>query len=273
MSDLITPDELPTWVPGDSTTDSRTLGWGRRPGPGLALPGPRRADPRPQRLHDRRLQTGNDAHEPSLHRRLAQRAVTPGVISLLTHAARSHWRWSEPLEVTHLYLSPGVMAEVAADAYERHIKDVELRDILRTEDPVLTGIAACLDQKSREDGLGCRVYVDFPEDFRLACTFCAVTRMLLSVNGRSGGLSRTQCRLLDQYVEEHLDRPISLEELAGVVQLSVFHFSRKFRCEFGSPPHAYLMSKRIERARAQLARGDIPLKAVAATAAFPTRAT
>ena len=37
--------------------------------------------------------------------------VAPGCVSLLTHAAQSHWRWSEDIEVTHLYLSPGTMAE------------------------------------------------------------------------------------------------------------------------------------------------------------------
>ena len=61
---------------------------------------------------------------------------------------------------------------------------------------------------------------------------------------------------------------MSLAELAGVVQLSVFHFTRKFRAEFGCPPHAYVMRKRIERAKAQLAKRDIPLKVVAANSGF-----
>jgi AraC family transcriptional regulator len=51
-----------------------------------------------------------------------------------------------------------------------------------------------------------------------------------------------------------------LAELAGVVQLSEFHFAHKFRTEFGCPPHTYVMRKRIERAKAQLAQGNIPLK-------------
>ena len=68
--------------------------------------------------------------------------VAPGSISLLTHAAQSHWRWRDDIEVTHLYLSAGAVADVAAQAYERHVRDVELRDVLRTDDPVLAGIAA-----------------------------------------------------------------------------------------------------------------------------------
>ena len=44
------------------------------------------------------------------------------------------------------------MADVAAQAYERHVRDVELRDVLRTDDPVLAGIAALLARESREGG-------------------------------------------------------------------------------------------------------------------------
>jgi AraC family transcriptional regulator len=83
-----------------------------------------------------------------------------------------------------------------------------------------------------------------------------------------GGLPHVQCRLLTRYIEENLDRNISLADLAGVVELSVFHFLRKFRTEFGCPPHAYVMRQRIERAKRQLARRDIPLKVVAANCGF-----
>ena len=83
-----------------------------------------------------------------------------------------------------------------------------------------------------------------------------------------GGLSRAQCRLLNEYIDENLDRNISLAELAGVVQLSVFHFTRKFGTEFGCPPHAYVMRRRIEHAKHQLGRRDIPLKMVAANSGF-----
>jgi AraC family transcriptional regulator len=83
-----------------------------------------------------------------------------------------------------------------------------------------------------------------------------------------GGLSRAQCRLLTEYVDENLDGNILLADLAGVSKLSVFHFMRKFRAEFGCPPHAYVMLRRIERAKRRLSRRDVPLKVVAASCGF-----
>jgi len=58
---------------------------------------------------------------------------------------------------------------------------------------------------------------------------------------------------LTQYIEEHLADEISLSSLARLVQLSPFHFSRAFKDSFGMPPHRYLTSRRIERAKALLA--------------------
>jgi AraC family transcriptional regulator len=37
------------------------------------------------------------------------------------------------------------------------------------------------------------------------------------------------------------------------VQLSPYHFSRAFKQSFGMPPHRYLTSRRIERAKSLLA--------------------
>ena len=268
MSDLITPDELPIWVPGETTVDSAPLAWEgvrargyRYTALDVPIPGIREyiivAYKDGATLMNRRS-TGDWRNEH----------VGPGCISLLTHATESHWRWGEDIEVTHLYLSPETMAQVAAEAYDRHINKVELRDVLRADDPVLVGIAASLAQEAREAGLGGRLYAEALRNHACVHILRHYANVIFREPSRSGGLSRAQCQLLNQYFEENLDRNISLAELAGVVQLSEFHFARKFRNEFGCPPHAYVMRKRIERAKAQLARGNIPLKVVAANSGF-----
>jgi AraC family transcriptional regulator len=51
------------------------------------------------------------------------------------------------------------------------------------------------------------------------------------------------------YIREHLDREITLAELAGQVRLSRFHFCTAFRLATGKRPHEWLAIQRIERAR------------------------
>ena len=51
--------------------------------------------------------------------------------------------------------------------------------------------------------------------------------------------------------------PIDVAALARVALMSAGHFSRQFRATYGETPYSYLMTRRIERAKALLRRGDL----------------
>jgi AraC-like DNA-binding protein len=50
--------------------------------------------------------------------------------------------------------------------------------------------------------------------------------------------------------------PLGVEDLAAAAGLSRAHFSREFRQTFGESPHAYLLTRRLERAAALLRGTD-----------------
>jgi AraC-like DNA-binding protein len=50
--------------------------------------------------------------------------------------------------------------------------------------------------------------------------------------------------------------PLGVDDLARAAGLSRAHFSREFRRAFGEPPHAYLLTRRLERAAALLRDSD-----------------
>jgi AraC-like DNA-binding protein len=54
-----------------------------------------------------------------------------------------------------------------------------------------------------------------------------------------------------RYVE-----PLDVDDLASAAGLSRAHFSREFRRAFGESPHAYLLTRRLERAAALLRNTD-----------------
>lgn len=67
-----------------------------------------------------------------------------------------------------------------------------------------------------------------------------------------GGLATWQQKKVSEYVEEHLNADISLNTLAGIAELSPYHFARAFKQSFGAPPHRYVTDRRIVRAKALL---------------------
>ena len=50
--------------------------------------------------------------------------------------------------------------------------------------------------------------------------------------------------------------PLDVDDLARAAGLSRAHFSREFRRAFGESPHAYLLTRRLERAAALLRKTD-----------------
>jgi transcriptional regulator GlxA family with amidase domain len=59
--------------------------------------------------------------------------------------------------------------------------------------------------------------------------------------------------LMDRAYAEPLDVPA----LARAALMSPAHFSRQFHAAYGETPYSYLMTRRIERAKALLRRGDM----------------
>lgn len=58
-------------------------------------------------------------------------------------------------------------------------------------------------------------------------------------------------------IDREYARPLEVPALAQVALMSPGHFSRQFRAAFGETPYGYLMTRRIERAKALLRRGDM----------------
>jgi AraC family transcriptional regulator len=62
-------------------------------------------------------------------------------------------------------------------------------------------------------------------------------------------LSECQIALINNYVDRHMDDPISLGSLAGILNMSTWHFVRRFTASQGVPPHTYIKQRRLSRAK------------------------
>lgn len=56
--------------------------------------------------------------------------------------------------------------------------------------------------------------------------------------------------------------PLDVPALARAAYMSPGHFSRSFRAAFGETPYSYLMTRRIERAKALLRHGELSVTEV-----------
>jgi AraC family transcriptional regulator len=85
-------------------------------------------------------------------------------------------------------------------------------------------------------------------------------------------LSKGQLSKIMMHLENHLDETISVKRLAGLVELSEFHFSRAFKATLGDSPYRYLLRRRLEVAKHLLLSTKMSLAEVALEVGFSSQA-
>jgi AraC family transcriptional regulator len=78
-----------------------------------------------------------------------------------------------------------------------------------------------------------------------------------------GGLAPWQVRRIATYIDSNLNSPVTIQLLAKLARLSRYHFSRAFKASFGSPPHRYVMRRRMELAQEMMLRTKFSLSQIA----------
>jgi len=90
----------------------------------------------------------------------------------------------------------------------------------------------------------------------------------VSVSLASQSSEMASIRDLQIWIAEHLERKLSVDDLAERMSMSVRNFERVFTREVGSTPSQYVLQMRVEAARRELERTDDGLKQVASHAGF-----
>ncbi|MGJ5177162.1 helix-turn-helix domain-containing protein [Bradyrhizobium oligotrophicum] len=268
MSHLITVEELPRYAPGDLMLDSATVG---------------KADFRLRVFRyapsdiwvppsDNFLVVVYREGTTSMNRRVTggwkQNHVGRGVTTLLTRAEASDWRWNGNLEVCHFYISPSLMAKTASDAFDRDADGVELHDLLKVEDPVLTWIGDRMVQEVSEGGPGGRLCYDalaLQASVHILRRYASVHFKMPCSQGR---FRPAHARMIEDYVEQNICRNITLEELANICNCTPVQFARKFHAHYGMRPHAYVLHRKVERACQHLRQDRLALKEIALLSGF-----
>jgi AraC family transcriptional regulator len=77
-------------------------------------------------------------------------------------------------------------------------------------------------------------------------------------------------RRVIEYIQENLDKPLTIVELGAVVCISPYHFARLFKGSTGLPPHQFVVRQRIAQASALLETRELTVAQIARMVGFRT---
>lgn len=78
-----------------------------------------------------------------------------------------------------------------------------------------------------------------------------------------GGIPAYRLRKVVDFVQDHLDRRITVAQMAEQARMSEYHFARMFKQSLGLAPMQYVTQCRIEKAARLLRRTDLKIEEVA----------
>ncbi len=96
--------------------------------------------------------------------------------------------------------------------------------------------------------------------------------MMTTLGTSADGHALPGCRLrrVTEYIQQNLDKDLTLAELAAVVCMSPYHFARLFKGSTGVPPHRFVVRQRIARARGVLATPELSIAEISRLVGFRT---
>jgi AraC family transcriptional regulator len=256
-------------VPGAQTTSGR-LGW-------VGLEAVRcRAEPTfeldpPALTHHWLVQFVRPPQDMDLRYEGVKRHVPPpaGAISLVPAGNPARWRWSGRREWLHVYLEPGLVGRIAAEAFDLDPARLEVPPLDNLDFPPPRATMAAVAAELASDGAGGPLAAESLANVLAVHLLRHLSAPGRLERGRDGVLPRGRLRAVVEYVEEHLDAGPTLEQKAAVARVSVYHFARQFKHATGLPPHQYVILRRVERARELLqARTELSLAEVTAEVGF-----
>jgi AraC family transcriptional regulator len=193
--------------------------------------------------------------------RLQIRRVEFGDVHINPGTTPFFQRWRERPFILGMALEPALIDRIGEETFGRNSSSLETLIAIRDERLLAAARASRDEIGEAADGsrlvtehLGVLIAVHLYRNYSDAKWQPRLVK---------GGLGSARLRQVIDYIEAHLADDLSLAMLASIAGLSLHHFGETFRQSMGVPPHRFVLSRRIERAKILLLSTDMTITQIA----------
>jgi AraC family transcriptional regulator len=185
----------------------------------------------------------------------------------------SYWRCggsvtSQP--TLHIHLKLELVAQVA-ETSELDIERVNLETCFSKQDLHLLHIATLLLAELESGGIMGKLYVESLTQVLVIHLLRHYSTTTPTITSDRRSLNYVQLQQAIDYIHTHLDRDLSLAEIAGVINISPTYFANLFKRATGISPHQYVIKQRVERAKELLLKTDLVIADIALRVGFSSQ--
>jgi AraC family transcriptional regulator len=194
--------------------------------------------------------------------------------SLLVPAKKStYWRCpSSELALTELniHIQSELIAKVAK-ASEMDTERIDLANHFRKQDLQLQHIAMLFLAELQSGGVMGRLYVESLTQALIIHLLRHYSEVAQIVIPENRNLTHIQLQQAIDYIHTHLDRDLSLFQIAKVINISPTYFASLFKSATGTSPHQYVIQQRVEQAKVMLSKTDMAIADIALQVGFSSQ--
>lgn len=189
-------------------------------------------------------------------------------VCLMPASLTTSWDVLGPISLLHFYFSDAHLSQLVEQVWDKDGRGVQLDEIDFAQDALLTQLfCTTLGQSNWQDPLG-QLALDSATQTALIHTLQHYSQRHLPTLRPTGGLPAWQLKRVVEFIEQHLNQPIALTEMAEVTGLSEYHFARMFKQAKGTPPHRYVLHRRLNKARELLNETSLNMTEIALRCGF-----
>lgn len=188
---------------------------------------------------------------------------------LIPEQSSLQWRWESicdertPLQTIMLCLDKKQIEQTALESGEVEPNTIELLHAVNQSDPLIKQLVTNIYAEADNDDPLSQLYIDALKQQLTIHLLRNYFVVKYKVREPRKGLSSKQVQHIRDYIYANLHQSISLKELAELVNISEYHFSRLFKQATGKSPYQYVLACKMDKAKNLLLSRNISIKQVA----------
>ena len=157
-----------------------------------------------------------------------------------------------------IQIEPDFLQQVAQQTGFVRGNSVDLRLKFRDQNSQIEQIIMMLySEMNGGSGWGSKLYIESLTNALAVNVLRDYSIKRTNFNLQLGALSDSKLLLVTDYINDNIATEIKLSELATLVGISQFHFSRLFKKSLGISPHKYVIQQRVEQAKSLLKNPEL----------------
>ncbi|MBV6622335.1 MAG: helix-turn-helix transcriptional regulator [Rivularia sp. (in: Bacteria)] len=130
-----------------------------------------------------------------------------------------------------------------------NIDNIEIIQRIKAYDPLIKQIGLAIKRELETSIIDSRLYVESAANMLAVHLLKHYSTRKVNLKKYSDGLQNYKLKQIKNYINDNLDKDLSLAQMSQIVQMSPHYFATLFKQSMGIAPHQYVTKCRIEKAK------------------------